>query len=872
MIINIIIKYINKQNDKNKLNLVIDFLNEKFYKKDIFFFRHNHNNVMIPIYILNNIKENNQSNQSEKIKLFINSLKSYVIEENTVFLNKKNNKFLLLEEMIENDYFLEKYKDETNKIIDNLINKCYYKYEIENKKLFILYDNYNKNNNYYTKIIKIINKNQFEILSKSYEELVETKKYVNKLDSFLNYLKIFFESKKKKIQDIENKIKEVNKGNLQTIYDIENKRFMSTLMLEYSNRSHDVRLLNSKYFKIIYNEKKRKITDKKKILDEEDEKKLLDETKNEFNRLRELFYEEEIEIKINNNDNIKRFLENIKQYNKLENEIKNLYEIFYENKIMADNKFNKLIKEIKTFNSFYQIKIVITGLIKLMDFFKTNKKDIYVKIKKYFDNINNENYKTLDNINQIISFLEDINIIINIDTIKIIESDYIIYFFELLYENQDAINWIIKKKEDDFILLRNFIIDSDKNEHLTFEILKSQKIIKIFQVLYNKKEKEFIKKLLEILKEEIKRKLIFNYLENYKELERITKDIENKENTIEKNLDKFFENKIFIEYNEEKEKYEIINIMCNRNNKDNREINIKDYEDLKERSFFALSHSIDDNINNQNFNNITYKRWKTFIEINNDINTYINLLNNRRNIFQKEIELKIENGNLIDYNNKKKTKDIIKEEKEEYENEKIILSKFYSEDNYIRFFYGRQFYKLYELIKTQDDKSIEKFISSIFNNENIEYSKLKNINFNFENDKFENKLKNISIYFSQIIKNETLQKILKLNQIKKYDFYDCNNIYLRSFYNDDFESDCIEIYWALTDNLPQYQNLLIYKEETVEEEILSFIYRFAKCKYKSLFTLIFKEKVINKHKNKYLFDNIKKYINKKENKSILLIL
>ena len=306
------------------------------------------------------------------------------------------------------------------------------------------------------------------------------------------------------------------------------------------------------------------------------------------------------------------------------------------------------------------------------------------------------------------------------------------------------------------------------------------------------------------------------------------------------------------------------------NNIRNRKGNIKDYEDLKNRSFFIVSHSKNVNINE----NETHKRWKKFIEINNDINDYINLLNNRMNIFdiQNKIILKIENDNLIDINNNKNTKDIINEEKNEYEKEKNILSRFYPKNKYIRFFYDRQLCKLYKLIISQDDISIKKFISSIFNNENIQYSFRKiNFNFNFEKEDFENKLNNISEYFSKIITDDTLKKILKSNEIKVNNYND-NTIYLRSFHNDDFESDCIEIYWALTNNLPQYLNLLIYKEETVEEEILSFIYRFKTCEYKSLFTLVFKDKVINKQKNKYLFDNIKAHINKNNNRSILLIL
>ena len=140
------------------------------------------------------------------------------------------------------------------------------------------------------------------------------------------------------------------------------------------------------------------------------------------------------------NNHIKKFLDNANSFDELEKEIKVLYEIFHEMKIMPDEEFNKLIKEIKTFNAFYQIKIVITGLVKLRNISIIGKTELYRKIETYFDNINNDEYKTLDKINEIIDFLKNININININEENISKDNYFLYFFNLLYENQDAIN------------------------------------------------------------------------------------------------------------------------------------------------------------------------------------------------------------------------------------------------------------------------------------------------------------------------------------------------------------------------------------------------------------------------------------------------
>ena len=79
---------------------------------------------------------------------------------------------------------------------------------------------------------------------------------------------------------------------------------------------------------------------------------------------------------------------------------------------------------------------------------------------------------------------------------------------------------------------------------------------------------------------------------------------------------------------------------------------------------------------NDNSENEIYKKWKLFMEIKNDIDKYINLLNNRRNnLFnEEEIVLKIENNNIIiiSKNNQK-----LKEVMENYNMKKMKKNKFY---------------------------------------------------------------------------------------------------------------------------------------------------------------------------------------------------
>ena len=249
-------------------------------------------------------------------------------------------------------------------------------------------------------------------------------------------------------------------------------------------------------------------------------------------------------------------------------------------------------------------------------------------------------------------------------------------------------------------------------------------------------------------------------------------------------------------------------------------------------------------------------------------------MNNQRNnllIKENEIKLKIEDNNIIllNKNNKK-----LKEEIEEYNNrkskEKEILLNYYEKDEFIRLFYDKQFIQLYNLMKNKKISQLKNLIFFIFAKEinNLDQNRLEN-----EDENFDKRLQ----YISDFLKANKIspQELYKTNSIKmNSNKLNEKNVYLKSFHNDEYESISLEIFYELTGNLPSYSNILIYNEETIEEEILSFIFRVIKCESKSLFVLILNEdNSINKEKKyKYLFDVIKKYIIHKNNKSIFLIL
>ena len=82
--------------------------------------------------------------------------------------------------------------------------------------------------------------------------------------------------------------------------------------MEDQNKLLDLNFLKSIYFKKIYSK------NKENFQDEED---LLEKSKSEFSKLKQIFSDEKIEIKMNNDD-IKKFLQTIKKDNNLKQELK----------------------------------------------------------------------------------------------------------------------------------------------------------------------------------------------------------------------------------------------------------------------------------------------------------------------------------------------------------------------------------------------------------------------------------------------------------------------------------------------------------------------------------------------------------------------
>ena len=456
------------------------------------------------------------------------------------------------------------------------------------------------------------------------------------------------------------------------------------------------------------------------------------------------------------------------------------------------------------------------------------------------------------------TFLEEANNFIEqYDFIK--EEKPIVPFLYFLSKNSEALKWLKDLKEKDFESLDQFIIDSDYNEHIILVDIKYIK--KYFEELYYQFDIDLIKIIFNLDGGSKIIKDIEYFTRIYIDLEKLSKKIKGKTQNFNELLNQIEKSTFYIKLNLEKKIYELISIKYNEN-----EI-IDSYKELiLEKSFFAISHSM--------LKEEIHNKYKRVLEQNNYIKKYISLLNSKRNILyanKDEIEIRIINNEIIDIVEKKSIQELIELLKKEEEDEEKILIQFYENNGYLRLFSGLQILKIYEMIKEEKYSELQYILSPYINSKDNYYYPDEKIEIK-PNASFNEKLITISNYFENIFKRFlNYDDIFKKNRIKEeyLNNYKNNIIYIKSYNEDEFESDCLDIFFTLTGNLPCFSNIFIFNDETIKLEFLPFLYKVLKTDSKCLFAIILKE---CKNGNE---DNILIKINEiltKQRNSILILL
>ena len=535
--------------------------------------------------------------------------------------------------------------------------------------------------------------------------------------------------------------------------------------------------------------------------------------------------------------------------NKLQNNFKNqgieeFKKKLKNDEIIKDEKdLDEIIKNIliltKKDNYYSDIKSLLYFL-KLFNAEQTELSKQLNEIKLEFENIGYFNFDKLTKIN---NYLEKMNIYINNG-----KDSALIQFIRLLYNKKNEVNYL-KSKETDITAALLYRLEP-KIYSLKFnDILEYMNCINFIEDLDKEKSTDnnlIIKLKRKLAKNDINQVLssfncFFTNFEKFKLYE--SKNFYGSIKSILNNS--IFEIKFF------RKEFKVYD----NNNKEIKDILAKDLDGL-----IQLKNNI--NLNYKDYPDVLLDKMakelnekKTNIEIFNKyidnlqaIDKYILKLKNKGFPFFMEVQI-INNKNNITYklgNKFYEYDELISDLKEYNDVIKQYQLKFYEENEYFRYIYNRQIFRLLKRI-TNKNKDISSYIRFFTNSNPIKdnipsylptYNIISGV-FNACGIAINEKFNFVSKYIKHIfeINNTSLEKVYDYIKVKN----NLNGIYKCFVYKYNMELFLVKIFFKLTGTFPIAQNILLTNNETNFGEITSFMYRAFKCKFNTLFIISINE-------------------------------
>ena len=537
-ILNLIIGVINN-NEKKEEKLyksIVEDLDNYFLQNNIFFIEIKENNFCIPLYILQNLKKDNDFDI-----FMVNKISNYVIDENAILEGKKNIKYLLLIELYNKPYFNYKYKEKTLSALSTIIqNRDKYPY----KKFKKIYENIND-------FKEILLENERKDLVYFYiNKMVNYEHDLKSLENISLLLNKLYPSKEliniQKIKDLIYKFEESKIVKLDSFKDE-----INIFQNEYRDKINKYYIyLNSYLFlKLIKSEENQNKND-------EDEK--VEKVKIKIDHFIQIIFNP-----INNEEKISQILEkedfnileNIKNEQKLKEELESLYDIYWKNiinkldirmKNEKDKRINFIVGRIKILKEFKSKSKIIKGMYSLLLSLKFKSSDYFKELENIYLNINKIKKD---------EFLMKVNYFFANNKLTNIEdknSDLFIF----LSEHPNGLKFLLRMTDDEMESLYQFIIDSDYNEQIYLFSLNRMKIY--FKNLYNKYDYEIIEKINNNFI-----KNIDNYIKAYPYLKKLNEKKIGKMKSYNEILQELDDSIFYIKYNYLKQKYELTNIISN---------------------------------------------------------------------------------------------------------------------------------------------------------------------------------------------------------------------------------------------------------------------------------------------------------------------
>ena len=756
---------------------------------------------------------------------FIKELENLIYQINNSYLiNSINNckKFFNNNQKLE---FWEKY----NKINESKIFICLY---LANKKKLCNEDE-----------IKI-----FEITIKSFCEL----QILNKCNKNYQIKDIPF------LEIISNSIESIIKENKGNNDSIENKRNCISLIEKELKIISDVYLnkdfqnlicinsnLNSFKTNIITNSSKKEEKEKEKIneikLVKKEEQK--EEEKNEEdngNLLNNEILEENNVILEENDEENNGILKEYSNYD-LRNKFNNRTYLKEEN--ISINEYLLYLPFLEP------LKRILNSIKLLIELFKVKKTIFYREIMEIYKKVtSNKNDLTLREITENIKRLK--NLRIDIVSFKSEDENSIfIDFLKILCNNEEGINYVFGKTNEEIKALSEFVGESENSKIQIKDLQDFMNVSNFFESI-----KALKSDTDRLLIDEFKTAFITtpsfgnsfrNYLNNFGEIKNVYEEYLDKPEVSRKKIEQILKySNIEIAFDNTTRLLQINGVYTDILGVD-RIFNKNDLQELHDRALL-FSSKIFGNISDNVIDKIEEKKKnsKIFVEIVENINILVNYLTSlyikgypkllKEKILIKDSKATKENMEI---------KNVIKHYKEITNLLEESQTEAYKEKSLIRLLYGQQFYDIYNYLNNK--------------NKNIDIiSLLKKLSDN-KITKIPNKIRNSNNFVdncdfkSMIIEmNNFLKECLEFNHINEKDLYSKNLIKHEftekikpGFYSwcadeINLEMQIISVYKKLTGNLPLSITLLLCTKETNEEEITSFIYRALLCNYRALFIIL----------------------------------
>ena len=681
-------------------------------------------------------------------------------------------------------------------------------------------------------------------------KFIEVSKIVQYLERLKKILKEFFENECKneliKIEKLSNIIKA---GMLNEIEkpDIKKEIDESHQIFEKEDYERKNKLIESQFFVQLYRTSKSNNVNLKK------EKELFEQTENDFNRLKLFFETDKWSTEIPESI-IKECLRSLKQEKskKLKDELNTLKKIF-QIKDFDELKIERLEKGITTFNQKEEIFLTSNSCMNFITELEAEQTEFYKNLDKIRKELQKNNI-TLGKIEEFGKNLEE-------HGLKVLqpkeEDRNYLNILHYTFSKKGSLKFIAKLTGDDIRTLQELVNISDDTFITNNEIQDMMKCSDFIRKIKGQKTdsqliSDFIKAVPEIKNIAVH---FLNYTNNANEIQELFSKKLDKSQATQQQIKEIMKSSTFtLSIDNNKDPYlKFEGEFINEEKADVKKKANYDYIiELRERAMLTRKLGDDKSQEEKKIFNL----YRTFSERVSEIEKINQLL---EKLGQKGYSENIKI--VIDINDNIPSFSIDDKKIENYKscsayldnlinNITEIQTRYYKNEELIRYAYGRQFNLLNSCLRKEKNNALAPFLKYLTNAQVDSNEKLKKLNYNYDyelnQDKYACLLENIKKFLTDFLKNNNLKidQIYQQNIIKEK--YRENFVGLFTYLLEDdkigevqkgIEEHILNWFNFLTGHPPMAQTVLLCNEETTSEEITAFMYRAFLCQYPVFFMI-----------------------------------